>query len=386
MKIGIDKIAYYTPEYYLDLVDLAHARGVDPNKYLIGLMQKEMSVAPLDQDTVTMAANAADQILSKTDKDEIGLLILATESGIDQSKAAALYVQELLHISSQARVYEIKEACYGATAALTSALDYITNHPSKKALIIASDIVRYGLNTPGEVTQGAGAVAMLISTDPKIVSLDGQSEIHSEQIMDFWRPNYAKEALADGHYSQEQYLKFFQIVFKAYMQKHHLDLSYFSAMLFHLPYAKLAFKALNLALETDKSGSSKRLSQAFPQAIHLNQKVGNIYTASLYLSLISLLQFDQQLKTGDKIAAFSYGSGAVAEFFTLTIEADFEGRLSKIDNDRLIGNRKKLSIAEYERAFQASLPEDGSDFQVTAMSKAPFKLLGIHGHKRVYGQ
>ena len=42
--VGIDKIGFYTPQQYLDLKDLAQARQVDPNKYLIGIGQSKMAV------------------------------------------------------------------------------------------------------------------------------------------------------------------------------------------------------------------------------------------------------------------------------------------------------------------------------------------------------
>ena len=54
MKVGIDQIGYFTPNKYVDMVDLAHARNQDPNKFLIGIGQKKMSVADPTQDAVSM--------------------------------------------------------------------------------------------------------------------------------------------------------------------------------------------------------------------------------------------------------------------------------------------------------------------------------------------
>ena len=183
--VGIDKIGFYTPQQYLDLKDLAQARQVDPNKYLIGIGQNKMAVADMDQDIVAMAANAAEEILDTEDRQKIGLLIVATESGVDQSKAAALFVQELLQLHHNLRAVEIKEACYGATAAIGWAYDFVSLHPEQKALVIASDIARYGLQTAGEVTQGAGAVALLVSQKPRILALEKQSVYRSQNANDF---------------------------------------------------------------------------------------------------------------------------------------------------------------------------------------------------------
>ncbi|MCQ2570237.1 MAG: hydroxymethylglutaryl-CoA synthase, partial [Limosilactobacillus sp.] len=83
MKIGIDQIAFATTPYYLDLVDLAQARDEDPNKYLIGIGQSKQAVVPPTQDIVTLAAQAASQL--NLTAANISTLIVATESGIDQS-------------------------------------------------------------------------------------------------------------------------------------------------------------------------------------------------------------------------------------------------------------------------------------------------------------
>ena len=118
MTIGIDKIGFATSQYVLKLQDLAETRGIDPEKLSKGLLLKELSIAPLTEDIVTLAASAGNSILTEEDKQEIDMVIVATESGVDQSKAAAVFVHGLLGIQPFARSFEIKEACYGATAAL----------------------------------------------------------------------------------------------------------------------------------------------------------------------------------------------------------------------------------------------------------------------------
>ncbi|MBA1394670.1 hydroxymethylglutaryl-CoA synthase, partial [Lactobacillus sp. XV13L] len=174
----------------------------------------QMSVAAMDQDIVSMAANAAEAILTLEDRQNLGLVIVATESGVDQSKAAALFVQDLLQINPNIRALEIKEACYGATAALQMAHDFVQLHPQQKALVIASDIARYGLNTAGEVTQGAGAVAMLVSEQPHILALESLAFYQSQNAGDFWRPNYSQQAFARGKYSEELYLQMFSQIYQ----------------------------------------------------------------------------------------------------------------------------------------------------------------------------
>ena len=68
MTIGIDKIGFATSPYVLRLEDLAAARDTDPEKLSKGLLLKEQSVAPITEDIVTLAATAADDILTDEDK------------------------------------------------------------------------------------------------------------------------------------------------------------------------------------------------------------------------------------------------------------------------------------------------------------------------------
>ena len=158
--IGIDKMSFFTPNTYIDLVTLANERGVDPNKFTIGIGQSKMAVPTITQDTVSMGANAALPILAEEDLNLIDLIVVGTETGIDESKSSAAFIHQLLNIHPFAKSVEVKQACYGATAGLMMARDYIKSHPGRKALVIGSDISRYGLNTSGEVTQGAGAIAL----------------------------------------------------------------------------------------------------------------------------------------------------------------------------------------------------------------------------------
>lgn len=94
MNIGIDKIGFAAPDFVLDLADLAQARSVDPNKFKIGLLQSEMAVAPVTQDIVTLGAQAAASILTEEDKATIDMVIVGTESSVDQSKAAAVAIHD----------------------------------------------------------------------------------------------------------------------------------------------------------------------------------------------------------------------------------------------------------------------------------------------------
>lgn len=384
MKIGIDKIGFHTPHLYVDMNELALARDVEPEKFTIGIGQDEMSVAPITQDPVTLAANAALQIIDETDREKIDFVMFGTESGIDHSKSAGVYVHRLLQLKSSARTIELKQACYGATAALQLAKGHIALHPESKVLVLASDIARYGLNTAGEVTQGAGAVAMLISAEPRIMELENNSTFLTDDIMDFWRPTYSNVAYVDGKFSNEQYLGFFSKVWEQYKADTKSTLDDFAAICFHLPYTKMGLKALRTVLEEGTEETQERLQQHFQDSTVYSRRVGNIYTASLYLGLLSLLE-NANMKAGDRIGLFSYGSGAVGEFFTGVLQPEYGKHLQVDKHQKLFNEREKVSIEAYETIFKATLPTDGSTLELdTGEDPSAVCLTGIRDHMRQY--
>ena len=385
MTIGIDKIGFATSPYVLRLKDLAAARDTDPEKLSKGLLLKEQSVAPITEDIVTLAATAADDILTDEDKEAIDMVILATESGIDQSKAAAVFVHGLLDIQPFARSFEMKEACYAATAALDYAKLHVEKFPQSKVLVIASDIAKYGIGTPGEPTQGAGAVAMLISQNPRILSFNDDNVAQTRDVMDFWRPNYATTPFVNGIYSTQQYLDSLKTTWAEYQKRTGLTLTDFASVCFHLPYPKLALKGLKKILDKSVSEEKKdQLQYNFDQSILYSQRVGNIYTGSLFLGLLSLLENDPQLKAGDRIALFSYGSGAVSEIFSANLVPGFEQLL---DHKRMgkLDQRMVLSVADYERLFYEEVDLDPSGNQVfEPATHQTFALTEIKEHQRTY--
>ena len=387
MTIGIDKIGFATSQYVLKLQDLAEARGTDPNKYSKGLLLNEISIAPMTEDIVTLAASASNSILTDKEKEEIDMVIVATESGIDQSKAAAVFVHGLLGIQPFARSFEVKEACYGATAALHYAKLHVENSPKSKVLVIASDIAKYGVGTPGEPTQGAGSVAMLITQNPRIMAFNNDNVAQTRDIMDFWRPNYSTTPYVNGVYSTQQYLDSLKTTWLEYQKRYQLTLDDFAAVCFHLPYPKLALKGLKKIMDKSLPQEKKDLLQKhLDQSILYSQKVGNIYTGSLFLGLLSLLENTDSLKAGDKIALYSYGSGAVAEFFSGELVEGYEVYL---DKDRLnkLNQRTALSVADYEKVFfeEVDLDETNSA-QFSGYENQEFALVEIVDHQRRYSK
>lgn len=394
MKIGIDKIGLAIPPYFVSLEELADSRKVPTSKYTKGLLQKEMSISPISQDIVTLGASAAKQILTDKDKENIDFIIICTESGIDFSKSASIFIKSLLSLKDNIRSIEIKEACYSGTAGLMLAKNYVLANPHASVLVITADIARYGINSSGESTQGAGSCAMLVKKDPSIFSFNDDNVFFTYDVMDFWRPNYSNFPLVDGHFSSLNYLKMLEFSWKDFTKKNNTSLNDFASVCFHIPFPKLGLKGLKQLIKYEENleilDKSKIdfLKNSFEDSILYNKKIGNIYTGSLYLSLLSLLENSKTLKPNDKIAMFSYGSGAVCELFSITLEKKFKSNL-KEDRKNDFQRRIQINVDEYEKMFFEKLNVDdngNASFNIREDDFSEFHLLSISEHKRIYGK
>lgn len=385
MDVGLESLSFYTPHYYFDLKELAKHRGVDKDKYYRGIGQEKMGMTPPDEDVVTMAANAAHHALERVDKSKIDTVIFGTETGIDQSKSAAIYVHSLVGLPSHCRSFEIKQACSGATAGLQLAQAYVAMNPDRKVLVLAADVARYDLESPGEATQGAGAVAMVVSAEPRILKLHPESGAYTEDVMDFWRPNYRDEAVVDGKYSIKVYLNALAESWKQYSAQTGRRFRDFERFVYHLPFTRMAEKAhLHLAKLADSTLSVEELKHQLQDTLYYSRITGNAYTASMYVGLAGLLDLCRDDLSGREIGLFSYGSGCMGTFFSGQVCAGYRSHLDTARHERMIKNRTALDYESYLDFFNFQLPRDGSALETAHHKTGLYRLSGIDGHKRLY--
>lgn len=381
MKVGIDQISFYTSQYFLDLRTLAEARGVDPDKYVIGIGQSKMGIPPPDEDVVTMAASAAFPLQERGALDGVEALLFATESGIDQSKAAGLYVHSLLGLPERCRVVELKQACYSATAALRMAMGLVAMRPQSKVLVIASDIARYELGSSGESTQGCGAVAFTISADPRVLTLDPEAGFYAADVMDFWRPNYLSEALVDGKFSTLVYIKALKAAWKQYSEESGRTLEDFTRFCYHIPFTRMAAKAHQ---KLARGISEEGLENVLGESLLYSKEAGNCYSASMYVGLASLLDHATDDLSGKRIGFYSYGSGCVGEFFSGVVQSGYREALLTDQHRTLLEERIELTFQQYEDIYNYGIPTDGSVYTFPQYRTGPFRFAGMDAHKRIY--
>jgi hydroxymethylglutaryl-CoA synthase len=375
-RVGIDAMAVAVPRRFVDIEDLARARGIDPAKFTVGLGAREMAVAEPGEDTVALAAQAAERVLAHADRDNLGMLVVGSETGVDHSKAVASFVHGLLELPRSMRVFDTQHACYGGTAGLMAAAEWIASGAAagRSALVICSDIARYGVNTAGEPTQGAGAIAMIVRENPALLELDvGASGTASSHVHDFWRPLGHREAQVDGHYSVQCYLEALSTAYTGW--KHH-DLQPLARICYHVPFCKMARKAHAALRAVDGLPDDDRsfAEQVAPSLVACS-RVGNIYTGSLYLALAGLLDAQATELASRRIGMFSYGSGCTSEFYSGTVSPRAAERIAQTNLAGVLAERERIDVAEYERIMALTAPMPGA---------RRFQFTGVENHRRQY--
>lgn len=272
---GISAIAVYVPPFKVNLEDWCQWTGNSWEKVSKVTGQSFRMPGP-NQNVYTMAANAVLRLIvnNRINPQEIGFLGLGTESSTDNSAGAvivrgmvdnALSQLGLSKLSRHLEVPEFKHACLGGIYGLKAALRYVAyDGRSQKAIVVSSDIAEYERGSSGEQTQGAGAVAMLVEHDPKLLSIDlhhtGTSS--SYRSTDFRKPASRperKQASAgalrkhdfpvfNGRYSTYAYLDEVAQAVEHMVRRHELTALDFyqktDGLCFHRPYRQMPLKAV----------------------------------------------------------------------------------------------------------------------------------------------
>ena len=440
MKVGIDSIAFDIPKLHLPIKVLAENRNIEPEKLIKGLGLHKMSFPDVHQDVVTFAANAVYKLIQQENinPSEIARIYVGTESSVDSSKPIASYVSALLEQQfgegtlRYCDTLDMTFACIGAVDALQTTLDFIRLNPTKKAIVVATDNAKYDLNSTGEYTQGAGAIALLITANPKILSFSQEVGVSSQGVFDFFKPRrcvskneilnttdnpewygileneiafYKEQPVFDGQYSNQCYIN---RITEAYF--HYKEITNQSGTLFnnwenilmHLPYcfqARRTFVEI-YAKENNLTDDIKTISKSedylefvnktiFPSEIASGQ-IGNMYTGSIFLGMLSTLcyHFQNETEIQDKKFGFiAYGSGSKSKVFEAQVEANWKSAIKKVplfetlDNSTEIDFGTYISLHKKERNHSVLQPKN--EFVLDFIEKENPVLVGARYYKFV---
>jgi 3-hydroxy-3-methylglutaryl CoA synthase len=318
---------------------------------------RRRSIAPLWEDPVTLAVNAARPLVEAAGPDAFELLIVATESGLDYGKPLSSYVHRHLGLTSRCRNLETKHACYGGTASLQLACAWVRSQaaPGKKALVITTDVPGNQFGEPAELTPGTGAVAMSVAAEPRVLALDLTSGYAAREVYDTARPT------ATGHWVDEvlslgAYLDLLELAYAHYRSQRDgvslaEDLDY---LVYHMPLESLVRKAHEVLLAeagdgADGGDAGRSFERMVAPSLRYCAETGNIFSGTLYAGLAALVDSEPAPAPGSRIGMYSYGSGSCAEFFAGTLGAQARGVVGARRIAEGLAARRPLSLAAYEK-------------------------------------
>lgn len=361
MSVGIEAINLYPGRAALDVRDVFVSRGLNLSHFE-NLMMKQRSIHLPWEDPVSNAVNAAKPLidaLTEEERGQIEMLITSSESGIDFGKSISTYVHHYLGLSRRCRLFEIKQACFGGTAALQMAMSYLQSgfSPNAKVLVISTDISRNAdkMNY-AEPSLGAGAVAMLVSDKPVIFEVEfGKSGLHGYEVMDTCRPQPDVET-GNPDLSLFAYVDCLENTVQDYQTRYQEKdfIESFDYFIFHTPFPGMVKAAFRHLLRKLKKLSSKEIDLLFEKmvlpSLNFPSRLANLYSGSLYSALCSLLYY-AEIDSKKRIGFFSYGSGCSSEFYSGFVTPASKNKIAKLKIEDLIDSRALLSMEEYDKIF-----------------------------------
>nr|BAQ25474.1 hydroxymethylglutaryl-CoA synthase [Phaffia rhodozyma] len=393
--------------------DLEAFDGVPSGKYTIGLGNNFMAFTDDTEDINSFALNAVSGLLSKynVDPKSIGRIDVGTESIIDKSKSVKTVLMDLFesHGNTDIEGIDSKNACYGSTAALFNAVNWIesSSWDGRNAIVFCGDIAIYAEGA-ARPAGGAGACAILIGPDAPVVF----EPVHGNfmtNAWDFYKPNLSSEyPIVDGPLSVTSYVNAIDKAYEAYRTKYakrfggpktngitngHTEVAGVSAasfdyLLFHSPYGKQVVKgharllyndfrnnpndpvfaevpAELATLDMKKSLSDKNVEKSLIAASKSSfnkqvepgmttvRQLGNLYTASLFGALASLFSnVPGDELVGKRIALYAYGSGAAASFYALKVKSSTAFISEKLALNNRLSNMKIVPCEDFVKALK----------------------------------
>ncbi|CAM6100750.1 unnamed protein product [Calypogeia fissa] len=367
-NVGILAMEMYFPPSHVRQDELEDFDGVSKGKYTIGLGQECLSFCTDVEDVVSLSLTVVKSLLEKfsISPQSIGRLEVGSETVIDKSKAIKTNLMQLFEESGNGDIEGVDStnACYGGTAALLNCMNWVesTAWDGRFALVVAADIAVYA-EGPARPTGGAGAVAMLIGPNAPISMERSFTATHMSHVYDFYKPDLPSEyPVVDGKLTQTCFLNALDMCYRRFAVKfekkegRQFSLSDVDYIVCHSPYNKLVQKSFARLLYNDflrspslvnEEAASKlqpyadmsqddslvnrdleKIVQQLAKAQYeskvapatlLPKKVGNMYCASVYAGLVSLLHNKSNDLVGKRVVLFSYGSGLAASMFSFKV-------------------------------------------------------------------
>lgn len=438
MEVGIDAMSFYVPSIYLDLETLAPARNLDYEKLSKGLGVLKMALPNTNEDAASMAANAVWKLLKdyNINPKDIGRLYVGTESGLDGAKPIATYVLGMLNQKLQQEneaeqnteffencdALDMTFACIGGVDALQNTLDWTRGNENRIGIVVATDYAKYEKHSGGEYTQGAGAVAMLVKQNPRLMAFNDIWGVSTKSEHDFFKPNFSETPVFDGQFSNSCYQNRLHDAYFSYKKQAVKEALYnendilsdrWSSIIFHLPYSFHGKRMFSQIFTEERVlAENENIKKSFLEKLNLNEEeverkqliklvsktdlytdfvkekiadsqlasseIGNMYTASIFMALMSCLEKklekEEQLEN-QKIGFCAYGSGSKSKVFEGVLQKNAAEIIEKFEVFSTLKDRKAIDLENYEclhdKTLSIPLHQENENFVLSEIKSEP---------------
>ena len=367
--VGITGFGSYLPYFRFERKKWVEAWGMDS---LASLMIGERTVANFDEDTVTMAVEAALDCLNGADPKNVGALYFASTTSPYAEKLCASLISRVCDLDETIRTADFAGSLRSGTSALMAALDLVKSGGAKNAIVTAADIRLSDPRHYMEAMMGDCAGAIMVGDENVLLELDGMISL-AREFTDTWRR------------SEEQTVRYGEEKFSSVYG-----------------YMSTVPKALAKLLETTKTPPEKVAKvvvyapegasymalakrSGFPQLFNQDPLLMNAGNAGSASVLLQLAQVIPQLKPGDKLVAVGYGEGADAFLFTAT------DKVSQTNGHAKVGDwvKSKAALNHYPKILyyreqlkrQTPLFEFNPYTSLAEMRKEETEMLPLYGQK-----
>ncbi len=313
MNVGIVSYGAYIPRYRIKIEEIAKVWGSNAGSIIDGLMVYEKSVPDMDEDTITIAVEAARHAINRAgiNAEKIGAVYTGSESHPYAVKPTSTVVAEAIGATPEMTSADFEFACKAGTAAIQTCMGLVGAGMIELGMAIGSDVSQGAPGDALEYTAAAGGVAYIIGRENIAANIESTYSFTTD-TPDFWRREGMPYPEHGGRFTGEPgYFKHVTSAASGLMEKIGTKPSDYDYAVFHQPNGKFptrVAKMLGFTSEQIKPGL-------------VVSRLGNTYSGSCMMGLAATLDI---AKPEDRIFVTAFGSGAGSDAFSITVTDGIE--------------------------------------------------------------
>jgi hydroxymethylglutaryl-CoA synthase len=340
--VGIYSYGVYIPRYRIKIPEIARIWGANADDITKGLGVREKSVPDMDEDTATMAVEAARAALRRraVDMEEVGAVYVGSESHPYAVKPTACTVGEAIGATPHMTAADYEFACKAGTAGIQTCMGLVKSGMVPFGIAIGSDVAQGAPGDALEYTAAAGAAAFVIGNDDPIAEIRHTCSFTTD-TPDFWRREGQNFPRHGGRFTGDPgYFKHVQGAARMLLEQTGTDPGDYAYAVFHQPNAKFPQRVARMLGFTEE--------QIRPGLVV--PRLGNTYSGASMIGLAATLDV---ARPGDRIFVTSFGSGAGSDAFEIMVTDAIESadfcRTAAPTVEQLLVNPIYLDYALYAK-------------------------------------